>query len=92
VGIFLLLLPMVIDGTTHFISDLNGIGNGFRDSNLWLATLTNGAFPVTFYAGDAWGSFNSWMRLITGILFGLGVVWFLFPHIQDSFKQNTNQF
>jgi uncharacterized membrane protein len=85
-GFLLLLLPMAIDGGTHFISDIvGGIGGGFRDSNLWLAILTGNNFPVTFYAGDALGSFNSWMRLITGILFALGIVWFIFPYLQRSF-------
>jgi len=79
----LLLLPMAIDGGSHFISDLSGIGNGFRDSNLWLANLTNNAFSASFYAGDALGSFNSWMRLITGLLFAIGVVLFLFPSIKN---------
>src|SRR3990172_7945471 len=63
-GLILFLLPMAIDGTSHFISDLAGIGLGFRDSNVWLAALTGNAFPAGFYAGDAWGSFNSWMRLL----------------------------
>ncbi len=85
-GFFLLLLPMAIDGGSHFISDLSGIGNGFRDSNLWLATLTNNVMPASFYVGDAFGSFNSWMRLISGLLFALGVVLFMFPHIQASFQ------
>ena len=68
----LLLLPMAIDGGTRFVSDiLGGIDGGFRYDNLWLAGLTNNDFPATFYAGDALGSFNSWMRLITGILFAL---------------------
>ncbi|HID54450.1 MAG TPA: DUF2085 domain-containing protein [Anaerolineae bacterium] len=91
VGIFLLLLlPMAIDGGSHFVSDLLApIGSGFRDSNLWLVNLTNNAFPATFYAGDALGSFNSWMRLITGILFGLAIVWFLFPHIRDGFTPDN---
>ena len=85
-GFLLLVLPMSIDGGAHFVSDIiGGIGGGFRDSNLWLAALTNNAFPATFYAGDALGSFNSWMRLITGILFALGVVWFIFPYLQRSF-------
>src|SRR3970282_1358595 len=39
----LLLLPMIVDGTTHAISDLAGIGLGFRDTNQWLVTLTNNA-------------------------------------------------
>ena len=82
---FLLLLPMAIDGITHAISDLAGIGQGFRDTNVWLQILTSSAFPITFYQGDALGSFNSWMRLITGILFGIALVGFVFPYINDSF-------
>jgi len=80
-----LLAPMAIDGGTHAVSDLAGIGLGFRDTNVWLQTLTNHALPTTFYQGDALGSFNSWMRLITGILFGLGLVAFAFPYVNDSF-------
>jgi uncharacterized membrane protein len=86
-GLLLFLLPMAFDGTTHFISDFWGIGQGFRDSNLWLAILTSHAFPPMFYASDAWGSFNSLMRLLTGISFGLGIVWFGFPYVNDSFPK-----
>ncbi len=85
-GLVLFLLPMALDGTTHFISDFWGIGQGFRDSNLWLAILTNHSFAPAFYAGDAWGSFNSIMRLMSGIMFGLGIVWFAFPYLNDSFS------
>jgi uncharacterized membrane protein len=84
-GLALFLLPIALDGTTHFISDFWGIGQGFRDTNLWLAVLTNHAFAPMFYAGDAWGSFNSLMRLLTGVSFGLGIVWFGFPYLNDSF-------
>jgi uncharacterized membrane protein len=88
--IFLLLLvPMGIDGITHMISDIFGIGQGFRDSNAWLATLTNNSYPATFYAGDALGSFNSWMRLITGVIFGLGIVWFGFPYVDEAFSSTA---
>jgi uncharacterized membrane protein len=80
----LLSLPMVIDGTTHLFSDFAGIGKGFRDSNIWLQILTNNILPQTFYQGDALGSFNSWMRLLTGALFGLGFVWFAYPYINES--------
>ena len=83
-GLILFLLPMAIDGTTHFLSDLAGLGQGFRDSNAWLAVLTDHSFAPSFYAGDAWGSFNAWMRLITGIFFGLGIVWFGFPYIHAT--------
>ena len=87
----LLILPMAIDGTTHMISDLAGIGNGFRDSNAWLAALTGNLLPVTFYAGDGFGSFNSWMRLITGVLFGIGVVWLAYPYIEEAFAEATRE-
>ena len=81
----ILLLPMVIDGGTHMISDLQGIGQGFRDTNIWLQILTTNAFSTAFYQGDVLGSFNSWMRLITGILFGIALVGFAYPNIDDAF-------
>ncbi len=84
-----LLLPIVVDGATHAISDFAGIGQGFRDTNAWLAVLTNHAYPATFYVGDALGSFNSLIRLVTGLLAGLGIVWLAFPYIFES--QTYNQ-
>ncbi len=81
----LLLMPLVLDGSSHFVSDLAGIDQGFRANNLWLVTFTRGALPASFYAGDAWGSFNSIMRQITGILFALGVVGFSYPYIHRAF-------
>jgi hypothetical protein len=83
---------MVLDGFTHMISDFSGgSGVGFRDSNAWLVSLTNGAFASPFYAGDALGSFNSWMRLITGVLFGLAVVWFCYPRLHSAFLDTARQ-
>jgi len=82
----LFLLPMAVDGTSHFFSDLAGIGGGFRDSNAWLAVITQNQFPHGFYSGDALGSFNSWARLITGVLFGLGTVWFGLTYIDEAFS------
>ncbi len=82
-GLALFLLPMALDGGTHLISDFAGLGQGFRDSNLWLATLTHDALPATFYAGEAWGSFNSIMRLLTGVLFAAGIVWYAFPRLGE---------
>jgi uncharacterized membrane protein len=84
----ILLLPMALDGGTHLISDFAGIGQGFRDTNQWLLTLTNHALPVSFLTGDALGSFNSWARIITGLLAGLGIVWLAFPHLEESFGKN----
>ena len=87
-GLILFSLPMFIDGTTHTISDVlvnNQFGTGFRDSNLWLAQLTNNALPAWFVAGDALGSFNSLMRWISGALFGVGLAWFLLPFAEGVF-------
>ncbi|MEK6222234.1 MAG: DUF2085 domain-containing protein [Chloroflexota bacterium] len=89
-GFLLLLLPMAVDGGSHIISDFAGIGQGFRDSNLWLSQLTNNTFGANFYAGDMLGSFNSWMRLITGVLFALGITWYGFPVLEQSFSEMTN--
>lgn len=74
-----LLIPVGLDGVSHTVSDFWGIGNGFRDTNAWLRTMTGDIFPASFYAGDAWGSFNAWMRLISGVLAGVGLAWFLLP-------------
>jgi uncharacterized membrane protein len=87
-GLVLFLLPMALDGTTHLLSDFAGIGQGFRDTNLWLAALTRNALPPTFYAGDAWGSYNSIMRLLTGTFFGIGLVWFAFPYLDETFENS----
>jgi uncharacterized membrane protein len=89
-GLGFLLLPMAVDGTSHLISDLAGLGQGFRADNIWLAELTGYTFSASFYAGDALGSFNFLMRLVTGLLFGLGVVWFLFPYLEEAMSSNSS--
>jgi len=80
-GFGLLLIPILLDGSTHALSDLAGIGQGFRDTNAWLIAITNNSFPASFYSGDAPGSFNSMMRFLTGLLAGLGIGWLSIPSI-----------
>ncbi len=87
-GLALLLVPIVVDGGSHAVSDLAGIDQGFRETNRWLFVLTSGALPSWFYTGNALGSFNSWMRLITGLLAGLGLVWFVFPYMEASLAES----
>lgn len=87
--LLLFLLPMAIDGTTHMISDIFGLHQGFRDSNAWLAAITQNAFAPAFYAGDAWGSFNSIMRMISGIVFGAGIVLLGFPYLEEFFNDQA---
>lgn len=86
-GLILFLLPMAFDGATHFVSDLAGIDQGFRYTNTWLATLTNNAFSPSFYIGNGIGSFNSWMRLLSGLSFGFGIIWFGFPYFARWFTE-----
>jgi uncharacterized membrane protein len=83
-GPVLLLLPMAIDGATHVLSDLAGFNAGFRYTNVRLAALTGHRLGTAFYVGNALGSFNSWVRLISGTLAGLAVVWAAYPAIETS--------
>jgi len=87
-GFTILLLPIAMDGGSHLISDFAGIGQGFRDSNQWLAILVNHSLPASFLMGDALGSFNSWARLLTGFLAGLGISWFALPYMEQSFGKS----
>jgi uncharacterized membrane protein len=88
--LLLTLLPLFVDGTTHALNDISsGVsGSGFRDSNAWLAFLTYGAFPG-FYAGDALGTFNWWLRLLTGLVAAWGIAAFLFPWLNQLFQEEA---
>jgi uncharacterized membrane protein len=77
-----LILPMAVDGTIHLINDVLKLD--FRDTNQWAVVLTNGVFSPNFYAGDMLGSLNSVLRVTTGLLFGLGIVWFLWPLMDNE--------
>jgi uncharacterized membrane protein len=83
----LLMLPLFIDGGTHMLSDLGGLREGFRETNAWLASLTNNRFPPEFYAGDQWGSFNSIMRLVTGVLGAIGLMGFVLPFMDRALRE-----
>jgi hypothetical protein len=84
-------LPIAVDGGTHFFSDLMGLGVGFRETNLWLATMTANVFPHWFYATDLLGSFNWWMRLLTGSLFSVGLIWLAFPQVEAFFAETVDR-
>lgn len=88
-----LLLPLVLDGTTHMLNDvLAGFsGTGFRDTNLWLAWLTDGAFPG-FYAGDHQGTLNWWLRLLTGLIAAWGVAEFVFPRLDRLLRAEAARY
>lgn len=79
----LLILPMALDGGSHVVSEMTGLG--FRETNAWLATLTGNALPAAFYTGTILGSFNWLMRTLTGALFAVAVVWFAHPTLERGF-------
>lgn len=79
----ILILPLLIDGYSHMLSEISG--TGFRASNAWAVPLTGGAFSPQFYAGTTIGSLNWWLRTLTGVLFGLGFSWFLLTFLSIRF-------
>lgn len=83
----LALLPLAVDGGTHLLNDLiyGASGGGFRDTNGWLVWLTGNAF-AGFYAGDHAGTFNWWMRLLSGLVAAWGVAFWLFPWLDRLFQ------
>ncbi len=83
------VIPIGLDGFSHMINDAvaGTSGLGFRDTNAWLQMLTLNTLPASFYAGDQLGSFNSWMRWITGFLFSITAVLAIFPMIADSMRE-----
>lgn len=83
------VLPLALDGFSHFLNDIvaGTSGQGFRDTNEWLIVLTGGIFPAEFYYGNMLGSFNSWTRWITGLLFAITTVFAMFPIIGGAMHE-----
>ena len=54
-----------MDGLIHMF--------GLRTDNAWFDTLTGGVFG-SFSVGDTVGTLNWWLRIVTGILFGVAAV------------------
>jgi uncharacterized membrane protein len=79
----LLILPMALDGGSHLVSEVTGLG--FRETNAWLAAWTGAALPHSFLAGTTLGSFNWLMRTLTGALFAVACVWFAYPYLEKGF-------
>ncbi len=82
--LLLLIFPLAIDGSTHLITDI--LRSPFRQSNEWAVYLTGGFFPPEFYIDDMFGSLNSVLRIISGIFFGFGIVFFLWPIMEIEFS------
>lgn len=78
-----LALPLLADGISHMISENSG--SGFRAGNDWAVALTGGIFSPSFYQGTTVGTLNWWLRNLTGVLFGLGLIWFLCTFLSARF-------
>lgn len=62
----LLLLPMLLDGGTHLIDDVLGLG--LRGD------------------GDAIGTLNFWLRMLTGVLFAVAAVIAVYPRLERDLR------
>jgi uncharacterized membrane protein len=62
----LLMLPILLDGSTHLLDDL--LGHGIRSG------------------GDAPGTLNFWLRLITGALFAIAILIALYPRLDRDLR------
>lgn len=80
----LFTLPMALDGTTHLIDEVTGLG--FRATNGWAVALTRGALGPEFYTGATLGTLNWLLRNLTGLLFGVGIVLWAYPLIARGFE------
>lgn len=86
----LFVLPLIMDGTLHVMSEADGLTGGWRWYNRWLVLATGGSLGGSFYTGDALGSFNWWIRLVTGILAGIGIMAWLLGIAEGYFARNAN--
>jgi uncharacterized membrane protein len=83
--LILLIIPMGLDGGTHFLSEiLFPNGDGFRETNAWAMPFFPGQ-PMEFFTGTTFGTLNSHLRFITGLLFGMGMMLFAYPLMAYSF-------
>jgi len=83
VPFLLTVLPILIDGLSHINSETSG--RGFRQTNDWAIIISGGIFPDSFYQETTLGSLNWLLRTLTGLLFGLGLAWFLFTYLSNRF-------
>lgn len=55
------------------------------------SAITGNVSSASCYAGDSLGSFNSWARLITGTLLGIGLVGLAYPHLENAFADVAHE-
>lgn len=87
---FLSITPLALDGLTQAPGAILEEWP-LRTQNHWAVVLTGGIFPGAFYAGDAIGHLNWWLRTISGVLFGLGLVLAVYPRIEEEMRRTPPQ-
>ncbi len=86
--LFLFQIPILLDVGTHMASDLvGGVVGGFRYDHRWLAVGPLSALPESFWVGDALGSLNWLLRLVTGVLAGWALVWAVYPLLDRAIRR-----
>lgn len=80
------VVPMAVDGITQAPRAIFPDWP-LRAGNGWAVALTGGVFPAWFYSGDGIGSLNWGLRTVTGILFGLGLAFTVYPHIEKETRR-----
>ncbi len=78
------VFPMLLDALSHMADER--LGFNFRTGNPWSVWLTQGIMPPEYYSGTTIGTINWWLRTVTGLWFGLGTSWYLFPYFERRFR------
>ncbi len=82
-------LPMALDAATQLPRAVLTEWP-LRTENHWAVVLTGNIFPRWFYAGDAVGTLNWWLRTVTGAVFGLGLVFTIYPWIETEARRSPS--
>jgi uncharacterized membrane protein len=85
-GFLLLIVPMIVDGLTHVLTDLVA-GITWRATNAWAVALTGGLLGPDFYQGTAMGTLNWLLRTVTGALFALACIWLAYPFLERGLRR-----
>lgn len=78
-GLILFVLPMAVDGVTHMLGLRDMSENVSMD--MWYSLLLTPSGSQLF-------SINWWVRIVTGLLAALGVVWFAFGRFDKVARES----
>jgi hypothetical protein len=73
----------LLDGGSYMLD--HALRIGFRTTNRRLVIRIGNELALAFYADDALGFCNWWLRLLTGPLAGFTFAWRVYPHLDRGF-------